>query len=95
MRDDPERAVRLLGNKSDRVGTSGRLLDADAGDGRLDEPAVAPRIRQPTLILAGDDDPIVPLVNARIMATLIPDARLHVYHDGHSRWSPTPPRWFR
>jgi poly(3-hydroxyalkanoate) depolymerase len=36
------------------------------------------RLRQPTLVLAGDDDPIVPLVNARILARCIPDARLHV-----------------
>ncbi|TWS21367.1 alpha/beta fold hydrolase [Tsukamurella asaccharolytica] len=42
-----------------------------------------PLLRQPTLILAGDDDPIVPLVNARIMAALIPRGRLHVMHDGH------------
>ncbi len=33
---------------------------------------------QPTLVLGGDDDPIVPLVNARILACLISDARLHV-----------------
>ena len=42
-----------------------------------------PLIRQPTLILAGDDDPIIPLVNARLMNRLIPRARLHVYHGGH------------
>jgi poly(3-hydroxyalkanoate) depolymerase len=42
-----------------------------------------PFIRQPTLILAGSDDPIVPLVNARIMARLLPRARLEVYDDGH------------
>jgi poly(3-hydroxyalkanoate) depolymerase len=40
-------------------------------------------IKQPTLILAGDDDPIIPLPNARLMAALLPAARLHVYHDGH------------
>ena len=40
-------------------------------------------IRQPTLVLAGDDDPIVPVVNARIMARLLPSARLHVYGGGH------------
>jgi poly(3-hydroxyalkanoate) depolymerase len=40
-------------------------------------------IRQPTLVMGGDDDPIVPLVNARIMARLIPDGRLHVFHGGH------------
>jgi len=41
------------------------------------------RLRQPTLILSGTDDPIVPLVNAKIMARLIPNARLHVFEDGH------------
>jgi len=40
-------------------------------------------IRQPALILAGDDDPIIPLANARLMAALLPAARLHVYPDGH------------
>jgi pimeloyl-ACP methyl ester carboxylesterase len=40
-------------------------------------------IRQPTLILAGNDDPIMPLVNARITRTLLPAATLHVCDDGH------------
>jgi poly(3-hydroxyoctanoate) depolymerase len=39
-------------------------------------------LRQPTLVLAGDDDPIVPLVNGRILARYIPNARLHVVHGG-------------
>jgi poly(3-hydroxyoctanoate) depolymerase len=39
-------------------------------------------LRQPTLVLAGDDDPIVPLVNARILARCIPHARLHVVRGG-------------
>jgi poly(3-hydroxyalkanoate) depolymerase len=39
-------------------------------------------LRQPTLILAADDDPIVPLVNGRILARLIPDARLQIIHRG-------------
>ncbi|WP_020178262.1 poly(3-hydroxyalkanoate) depolymerase [Methylopila sp. M107] len=42
-----------------------------------------PLLRQPTLIMAGDDDPVIPLVNARLMARLIRDSRLHVFHDGH------------
>ncbi len=42
-----------------------------------------PRLRPPTLILAGDDDPIIPLANARIMHRLIPRSELHVYHGGH------------
>jgi poly(3-hydroxyalkanoate) depolymerase len=40
------------------------------------------RLRQPTLVLAGDDDPIVPLVNGRILAWRIPDARLVVVPGG-------------
>jgi pimeloyl-ACP methyl ester carboxylesterase len=42
-----------------------------------------PLLRQPTLILAGDDDPIIPLVNARIMHRLITGSELAVYHGGH------------
>jgi poly(3-hydroxyalkanoate) depolymerase len=41
------------------------------------------RLRQPTLILHGTDDPIVPLTNAKILAALIPGSRLHVVDDGH------------
>jgi poly(3-hydroxyalkanoate) depolymerase len=41
------------------------------------------RIRHPTLILAGNDDPLVPLINARLQAWLLRDARLHVIADGH------------
>ena len=40
-------------------------------------------LRQPTLILSGRDDPIVPWVNGRIMARLIPNSRLYVFADGH------------
>jgi pimeloyl-ACP methyl ester carboxylesterase len=39
-------------------------------------------IDRPTLILVGDDDPVTPLVNHRIMAALIPRARLHVAAGG-------------
>jgi len=42
-----------------------------------------PLLRQPTLIIAGDDDPIIPLANARLMKLLIPKSRLHVYRGGH------------
>lgn len=41
------------------------------------------RLKQPTLILAGSDDPIIPLVNMRILASLIPNSRLSVIDDGH------------
>jgi poly(3-hydroxyoctanoate) depolymerase len=41
------------------------------------------RLHQPTLILAGKDDVIVPPINARIMAHLIPNATLHILNGGH------------
>ena len=41
------------------------------------------QLRQPTLILAGKDDVIVPSSNARILARLIPNATLHILNGGH------------
>jgi poly(3-hydroxyalkanoate) depolymerase len=40
-------------------------------------------LHQPTLVMAGSDDPIVPLINAEIMALLIRRSRLFVIDDGH------------
>ena len=40
-------------------------------------------LRQPTLVLAGNDDPLIPLANAKLLASLIPKARLEVIDDGH------------
>lgn len=40
-------------------------------------------LRQPTLVMMGRDDPLVPPVNGRILAALIPDAELRIIDDGH------------
>jgi poly(3-hydroxyalkanoate) depolymerase len=40
-------------------------------------------LAQPTLVMAGTDDPLVPFANGRILASLIPDARLVTIDDGH------------
>jgi poly(3-hydroxyalkanoate) depolymerase len=40
-------------------------------------------LRQPTLVLMGRDDPLVPPLNGRILARLIPNARLQMIDDGH------------
>ncbi len=37
-----------------------------------------PFLTQPTLVLAGDDDPLVPAVNGRALAALIPKGRAHI-----------------
>jgi poly(3-hydroxyalkanoate) depolymerase len=40
------------------------------------------KLRQPTLILAGSEDPLVPPANARIIALLVPNNRLHIIPGG-------------
>jgi poly(3-hydroxyalkanoate) depolymerase len=40
-------------------------------------------IKQPTLILAGQDDPILPVINARIVHALLPHSILHIHRGGH------------
>ena len=42
-----------------------------------------PMIRQPTLVIAGTDDPVIPFVNAKIMHRLLPNSTLHVHDGGH------------
>jgi len=42
-----------------------------------------PAVRQQTLIVAGTDDPIIPVVNARIMNALLPHSRLYLHSGGH------------
>lgn len=82
MRDRPD-DVRTLMHAHSRVGSRrGYLLQLLAGAGWSSIPGL-PFLRQRTLILAGDDDPIIPMVNAKLMRLLIPRSRLHVYSDGH------------
>jgi poly(3-hydroxyalkanoate) depolymerase len=81
-RTRPDRVLELIGDGM-RGGTKrGYGYQLLAGMGWTSLPFLA-FVRQPTLILAGNDDPIVPLVNARIMQRLLPRARLHIYQGGH------------
>ena len=81
-RKDPAMARELL-HATTRLGPArGYYYQLMAGLGWTSLPLL-PRLRPPTLILAGDDDPIIPLVNARIMHRLIPGSQLHIYHGGH------------
>jgi poly(3-hydroxyalkanoate) depolymerase len=41
------------------------------------------RLRQPTLVMSGTDDPLIPEANARLLARLIPNAELELVDDGH------------
>lgn len=82
LRDEPELVSTLLDDHSRLASRRGYVLQLAAGFGWTSLPFLR-LIRQPTLLLAGDDDPIIPLVNASIMNRLLPHARLHVYGDGH------------
>jgi len=62
-----------------RVGYLHQLL---AGFGWTSLPAL-PAIRQETLIIAGEDDPIIPVTNAHIMNRLLPHSRMHLHSGGH------------
>jgi poly(3-hydroxyalkanoate) depolymerase len=42
-----------------------------------------PAVRQWTLVIAGTDDPIIPVINAHILNTLLPHSRLHLHSGGH------------
>jgi poly(3-hydroxyalkanoate) depolymerase len=84
VRRRPELAAAIAGEAGEQAPVSrrGYLYQLTAGAGWTSLPWLR-MIRQPALILAGADDPIIPLVNARLMAALLPAARLHVYPDGH------------
>jgi poly(3-hydroxyoctanoate) depolymerase len=81
LRSDPALAARLAGSVrgGDTPGYYRQLL---AGFGWTSIHWLH-GLRQPTLILTGRDDPIVPSVNGRILACLIPNSRLHIFDDGH------------
>jgi len=82
LRHRPALVEKLILKPDRLVSQRGYLYQLAAGAGWSSLP-ILPLIRQQTLILAGADDPIIPLINARVMNRLLPNARLHVYPDGH------------
>jgi poly(3-hydroxyalkanoate) depolymerase len=82
MRTHPEAGAELL-HAATRAGPKrGYYYQLAAMTGWSSLPFL-PMIRQPTLVMGGDDDPIIPVVNPRLQARLIPQSTLHVYHGGH------------
>lgn len=82
MRTHPERGAALLHATTRSGPKRGYYYQLAAMAGWTSLPFL-PLIRQPTLVLGGDDDPIIPAANPRMQARLIPRARLHLYHGGH------------
>ncbi|WP_340536883.1 poly(3-hydroxyalkanoate) depolymerase [Nocardioides sp. GXZ039] len=82
VRYRPDLTAALHDGRARAGSRRGYLFQLLAGAGWSSLP-VLPLIRQRVLILAGNDDPLIPLINARIMARLLPHAELDVYADGH------------
>ena len=81
LRDHPELARQLF--SAERLGApGGYLLQMLAASGWTSLPWLR-FIRQPTLVLTGRDDPIIRVVNARVMSALLPHSELHIFDDGH------------
>ena len=40
-------------------------------------------LKQPTLVMSGTDDPLIPVANANILAKLIPNSQLELVDNGH------------
>ncbi|MGQ0624807.1 MAG: alpha/beta fold hydrolase, partial [Sporichthyaceae bacterium] len=81
-RVDPVHSVAVLHEGPAGPSTRSYLHQLGAISGWTSLPAL-PLIRQRTLVLAGDDDPIIRLSNPRMMAALLPNGRLHLYQGGH------------
>lgn len=81
-RTDAAGTVAALHHSREAPSLHGYLYQLLAAGGWTSLPWL-PGIRQPTLVLAGDDDPVIPHVNAVVMSRLLGRAELHTYHGGH------------
>ena len=82
MRTDPEKGAKLLHAVTRSGPKRGYYYQLAAMTGWCSLPFLG-LIRQPTLVMGGTDDPIIPAANPRMQARLIPHARLHLYDGGH------------
>jgi poly(3-hydroxyalkanoate) depolymerase len=82
VRTDPEPVAELFHHQAAAGSWRGYTHQLLAGAAWTSLPALW-AIRQPTLIIAGTDDPIIPVVNARIMHRLLPHSTLYLHHGGH------------
>jgi len=81
LQSNPE-LVRQIANAMQFDEPLGYFYQTMAGIGWTSLPFLT-LLQQPTLILAGDDDPIVPAINAKIIQMLIPRSKLYIFHGGH------------
>lgn len=82
MRTDPALGAALLHGATRSGPKRGYYYQLAAMVGWTSLPFLS-LLRQPTLVMGGDDDPIIPVANPKIQAALIPHAQLHIYRGGH------------
>jgi poly(3-hydroxyalkanoate) depolymerase len=81
-RTDPSTVKRLFDRQlmaGSRVGYLHQLLAGAVWTSLF----ALPFIRQQTLVIAGLDDPIIPVANARILGRLLPHAAVYLHNGGH------------
>ncbi|GAA4852683.1 alpha/beta fold hydrolase [Pseudonocardia benzenivorans] len=83
MRTRPERAAEVLGSgRTTGPGDRGYRFQLLAAASWTSLPFL-PLLHVPTLVVAGEDDPVVPVVNARILHRGIAGSQLHLHPGGH------------
>lgn len=82
MRNDPSSAVNALRTASTSHNGKGYIMQLTAGLGWTSIPFL-PRVKAPTLVMSGNDDPLIPACNAHIIARLIPNSELNIFDGGH------------
>ena len=82
MRTDPARCAALLHGATRSGGKRGHHNQLAAMLGWTGPPFLGP-LRQSTLLIASDDDPIIPVANPKMRAALIPHSQLHPHHGDH------------
>jgi len=82
IRTDPEPVADLFTRQAAAGSRRGYAHQLAAGAVWTSLPALC-AIRQPTLIIAGTDDPVIPVINAKIMHRLLPHSTLHLHPGGH------------
>ncbi len=82
MRNDPTAAIRLLRAGGTTHSGKGYIMQLTAGLGWTSIPFL-PRVKAPTLVMSGNDDPLIPACNAQIIARLMPHSELNIFNGGH------------
>jgi pimeloyl-ACP methyl ester carboxylesterase len=54
----------------------------------VDATDLAKHVKAPSLVIHTRDDPAIPLSHGRLLASLIPGARLEILEGGHAPWTP-------